>query len=117
MVGYSKLLSTNSLIDLPDGVYTFKYKICPYDLVYLQKYHLRTTLLRTKLRQIQHHIDFSDCRVSDEEHLKKEVIDLMLLIDTGEAEAEDNNPKKASDYYQKALKKANALLERFIKDC
>src|SRR3954463_4543906 len=30
-IGLSNIFETNCAVDLPDGVYTFKYKICPYD--------------------------------------------------------------------------------------
>lgn len=117
LTGYSKLLNVSHLVDLPDGVWTLKYKICPYDKIYVQKYHLRTNHLDCKMRQIHQFIQHSDCVIADDEKIKKEVVDLMLLIETGKAEAEEGNAKRAGDLYQKALKRATRLLEKLNGKC
>lgn len=110
-------LGTTYLTDLPDGVWTLKYKICPYDKVYIQKYHLRTVALECVLRQIYAYMQFEDCDVQKEEKLKKDIIDILLMIEGGKAAAEEGVVKKASTLYGKATKSINKILDRLSGKC
>lgn len=111
-IGYSDSFQTNCLVDLPDGVYTLKYKICPYEDVYLQKYHLRTVQIKKDLKKLLRNLD---CDISD--RMTRDIMDLMLLIETAEANAEDNYPKKASEQYQEAQNILERLLNKVLNYC
>lgn len=117
-LGISELvLDTSCLIELADGVWTITYRICPYDKQYVQQYHLRTVKLEKALNQIFDMMDHSDCTIKEDEKLKKELVDVMILIASGKASAEQNNPSKATDKYQKASKKVNKILDKLSKNC
>jgi hypothetical protein len=103
--------------DLPDGVWTLTYKVCPYQYSYIQRYHLRTSRLECKVRQIAQFLDFSDCITDATEKLKKDYVDITLLIEKGKAEAEEGCSEKASDAYQKANKRASRVLDCLNKKC
>lgn len=111
-LGYSERFDTNCLVELPDGVYTLKFKVCPYDQVFLQKYHLRTVQLRRDLRKLLTNLN---CDIS--ESMSRDIVDLMLLIETAEANAEENYARKASDQYQEAVVKLESLLNKVLNFC
>src|SRR6187399_3365833 len=45
---YSKVRSQNELLDLPDGVYTLKISVCPYDMYWYEKDLYRICKLQCK---------------------------------------------------------------------
>lgn len=116
-IGLTETLSNTDLADLPDGVWTFKYKICPYDKVYKQKYHLRTVTLETNLGKIYDHFELADCIDQLDDKIKKEVVDIILLIETGRIAAEKGQVKRANDAYTKANTKITNLLEKLDCNC
>lgn len=116
-IGLTETLSNTNLADLPDGVWTFKYKICPYDKVYKQKYHLRTVILETNLGKIYDHFELTDCIDQLDDKIKKEVVDIILLIETGRSSAERGQVKRATDAYTKANTKVTNLLQKLDCNC
>lgn len=115
LVGLNKTLGHSKLQELPDGVYTLKYKICPYDLVYLQRYHLRTTKLEQQLHEVFHKADLCNC--GDEERLKRDLTDILLLLEGGRSEAALGFSDRAHDCYQKAQSLLNKIIERLNVNC
>jgi hypothetical protein len=116
-IGLNVTLKTSKLTDLIDGVYTLKYKVCPYDKAYIQKYHLRTTILECNMRKIYDFLDDAECDVKGDTKLRQEIVDIMLLIAKGKAEAEEGKPSRASDSYQKAQTKVNKLIDKLEGRC
>lgn len=111
-IGLSERFDTNCLVELPDGVYTLKFKICPYDQVFIQKYHLRTVILKRDLNKLLRSIE---CEPS--ESLSKDIVDVMLIIATAEANAEAGHAKKSSDQYQHAAAMISRLLDKVLNNC
>lgn len=115
LVGLSQLVSSSELQPLPDGLWVMKYKICPYELVYVQKMHMRTTQLQCSLSKAFDLLDVAGC--SDNEVAKKQLVDIMLLSKYAEAEALLNNAEKATDAYGKASRMLGDLLNRLNANC
>lgn len=116
-IGMTETLGSSDLADLPDGVWTLNYMICPYDKIYLQKYHLRTTTLESKLDMVYNDYDLSDCSVQEDEKIKADLVDIMLGIASGKANARQGYVKKASEIYQRIDKKVTDLLNRLSGIC
>lgn len=110
-IGYSQVLNVDSPADLPDGVYNFNYKICPYDFYSTSKCFLRTTILDRNIQRIYEAIDLSQC-CEDLNGTKKELIDIHLFLESGKANAILGNSDKASKDYSIAAKKVDKLLQK-----
>lgn len=106
------ILNECDLIDLPDGVYNFKYKICPYQYVNRVKTFLRVTSLLCRLNIVLDTLNFADC---NEDDLKREITDIFILIESAKASAILGNTGRASNKYHLADKKVCILLDKAIK--
>lgn len=102
----------NCLGDLPDGVWEFVYRVCPYDLVFLKKCVLRTALLNQKLNNLYRLLENTDCSLKEDRQLKNKLIDIEFFIKTAKAYADICNKQKASNFYQIADKFTNDLLKK-----
>lgn len=116
-IGINVTLHTSKLTNLIDGVWTFKYKVCPYDKAFIQKYFLRTTVLECNLKKIYDFLEDADCDFRNDHKLRQDIVDIMLLVASGRAFAEESKPKKASEAYQKASKKADKILDKLEGRC
>lgn len=100
-LGLSSSAGTNSLIDLPDGIYTIVYAICPYDDFNTKVYHLRACQawcrFDTYLKSI-----FDSCLDLDPV-ISKDLQHVEWLLKGASAFAKDCDIKKAGDLYRKAL--------------
>lgn len=110
-IGLSELFESNCLMELPDGIYTFKYKICPYDSVYIQKKILRKVKIDKSINMILRDADLSD------ERLKKELTDIWVLIAAAEANTEDNQISKAIEQFKLANSMVDKILDRLSNRC
>lgn len=116
-IGMTDFLESLCLSDLADGIWTFKYKICPYDQVFTIQYHLRTVRLEQTLCQIFNSLDFSDCDIQEDEFIKKNVTDIMLAIASGKANARAGNIREAHALYNIANDLAVSILNKLSKIC
>lgn len=118
-IGITKTLQAKDdcLPDLPDGVYKFMYRICPYDKIFLCKYYLRTVLLNIKIKELYKLLEFSDCSFLEDAKLKSKLLDIDQLLVAAKAFAEDGNNKKASNLYQLADKIVNDLIKKLTNKC
>ena len=103
------ILNDCSLLDLPDGVYVFKYKICPYQYINRVKTYLRVTNILSRLKTVLDTLQFADC---NEDDIKEEITNIFILIESAKASAELGNTDRASNKYQLADKKVNFLLDK-----
>lgn len=115
-IGFNKVLNQSDLVELPDGIWQFKYKICPYDKVYKIKKDIRLTSLLNKLKELYRNIDLSECQSKEDKDLQSVLIRIHILIEGAKAEV-DNNSKKSYDYYQTANKLIQKQLDKFYKNC
>lgn len=112
----NQVLDQDCLINLPDGVWELKYKICPYTKVYVVKRHMRISLLKEKLAHLEDQIDLADCQVKDDENIKADLVNVYMLIE-GAKNVVNRNPTKASKYYQLADKLVSKLIDKLCKNC
>lgn len=95
----------NELPDLPDGVYQITMKVCPYDQLYTKKCFIRTSLLESQFQNLL--LGITD----DSIKIKKEIIDIDVLIMSAKAEANVCNIEAATEKYNIAFRKINNLLK------
>lgn len=113
-IGITSRLECDKPLDLPDGIYKITYKIQPYDGLYVCKYFLRTEILDSIIEKI--YAD-TECTtdILDNQRLKKEIVDIHILIESAKANAVYSNIDKSQKDYRLALKKAEKL-SKTIKD-
>lgn len=115
-LGFNEVLKKECLVDLPDGVWQFKYKICPYKYVYIVKKSMRVTLLLNKLKSLYNKIDLSECAGKNDDLLKIGLVDIHILIEGAKAVVEKNS-KMAEKYYRLADRLIQRQLDRLCKNC
>lgn len=105
-LGYSGSNDTDCLIDIPDGLYTITYAICPYDQLYVTIYHIRQCKAWCKWDTFLKN-SFDSCLdlSPDAEKLLNRI---EYLLKGAKAFAEDCDPERAMELHQKA----NDLLTR-----
>jgi hypothetical protein len=109
-LGLTELLNDDCLVDLPDGIYTYKYKICPYDETYKIKKFFRTTQIEKALNDLYDQIDNPENITPDERIFEYKLVEIHTGIAGAQAEAEKNE-KKANSYYRIAQKLISELSE------
>lgn len=107
----------NCLTDLPDGVWTLTYMICPYDLVSTTKHILRDAQLLKKLDELYRLLDLADCSLKEDRTFKNKMVDIEIFLKTAHTYAKDGNCEKASKYYQIADKFTNDLTKKLTNKC
>lgn len=115
-LGLNQVLVQSKLVDLPDGIWEFKYKICPYKYVYKIKKHLRVTMLINKLKSLYNKVDLSECAGTDNKDLQAALVQIHVLIEGAKAAVEKDS-RKAQKYYQLADKLIQKALDKFCKNC
>ena len=98
------LTTSNTLSDLPDGVYQITMKVCPHDELYSKLCYLKTTKLELDYTNLLLNADL--CKCKDDRKFKEDIIDLDILIQTAKAEAGRCNIDAAVIKYKAAVKKA-----------
>jgi hypothetical protein len=109
-IGLTELLNNEHLVNLPDGVYTFKYKICPYDETYIVKKNFRTTLIDQELNDLYLQIENSDCSTVADRVLEYQLVEIHCLIE-GAKGVVNKDEKKANSFYKTAQTLINGLKE------
>lgn len=112
-IGLSKVFDASCLIDLPDGIYQYKYKICPYDKTFISKSYMRVTNLLLKLQGVYNGIDLTS---EVDKYFKSTLIDIHILIKGAQLLAA-KNPVKAQANYLLASNLTDKLNCKIYKDC
>lgn len=115
-IGINEVFSEECLVDLPDGVYNFKYKICPYNSVFICKKHMRVALLNEKIAQLNSKIDLADCDTKNDLSLQQDLFKIYSLVE-GAKIVVNYDSKKAQSYYQLADKLVQKQLDKICKNC
>lgn len=102
-IGLTEIFNNNDLVDLPDGVYNFKFKVCPYEASFISKKVFRTTLIDLKIANIYEQLDATDCDVKNNSLLIPQITEVVALIEGAKAIV-NKNEKKAVLFYQLADK-------------
>lgn len=109
-IGLTELLNNDCLVDLPDGIYTHKYKICPYDETYKIKKFFRTTLLEKQLDNLYDQIENPENLTPDERTFEYKLVEIHSGI-IGAQGVVEKDEKKANSYYRIAEKLIKELTE------
>jgi hypothetical protein len=112
----SESLSISHLTILPDGVWNFKYKICPYAYVFIEKSTMRTTLINKKLDRAYNEIDLERCTDKTSTFILDQLTRVQILIRGSKAVVEKDQ-KRASEYYNLADRLLDQVLDKFCKNC
>jgi len=109
-IGLTEILNKEYLVDLPDGVYTFKYKICPYENAYIVKKYFRTTLIEKELNDLYLQLESTDCSTKEDRIKSYSLVEIHTCI-TGAQAVVEKDEKKANSFYQTAQRLINELKE------
>jgi hypothetical protein len=115
-IGLNTVLVQAGLVDLPDGIWQFKFKICPYKYINITKNVLRVTQLIIKLNTLYTKIDLSVCQSKEDKQMHETLVHIHVLIEGARAEA-NANCRKAQSYYQLANELVNKLLDKYCLNC
>jgi len=115
-IGLTEVINNDCLVDLPDGVYSFRYKICPYEALYIDKKFFRTTLFDKKLADAYDKIDATDCSVKNDKLLSVQLAEIVALAEGAKAIVEKNE-KKATEFYQLADRILDEITNDLCKNC
>lgn len=107
-IGLTSKLNCDEPTILPDGIYKYTYKVQPYDGLYKTKYFLRTEILDGLLEKVYSEVECST-QIVDNPNLKREIVDIHILLESAKANAKYSNIDKAQKDYRLALKKVEKL--------
>lgn len=113
-IGLTSLLNGDSLVNLPDGIYSFRYKICPYTLAFINKNFFRTTLLEDRLAVLYDRLD--GCSSCSPKSVLSDLAEVVALIE-GAKIMVNKNEKKANDFYKLASRLIDGVMCDIDKTC
>lgn len=111
-IGINEVFEEICLIDLPDGLWKLKYKICPYTHIYVCKYVMRVSLLLRRLKELYKQLDL----LKEDINIDTTITRINILI-KGAILGANDDPDKAVDYYKQASKLIEKELDKFCKLC
>jgi hypothetical protein len=117
-LGLNNALDINFLQDLPDGVWSFRYKICPYDLIFIDKKHMRITQLMGKLGFLYNELELDGCScpTKTDAYIQQQLTRIHTLI-AGAKGVVNIDSVKAFRFYNLANQLVDSLLKKFCKNC
>jgi hypothetical protein len=117
-IGLTRVLNESELTELPDGIYRFRYKICPYDEVFIDKKYFRTTQIENKLAELYGKLEASDCSATDDKSLLMELAEVHALIEGAKGvRVGCITDRKANSFYQLALALVEKLTNKLCNNC
>lgn len=115
-IGLNQVLFENQYLQLPDGIWFIKQKICPYKYIYRTKKFMRVTILLNKLAQLYNEIDLTDCEEKNNRQLELDLTRIHSLIESAKLVVNLNHKKAFNDYHL-ANRMVDNLLQKFCKNC
>ncbi len=115
-IGFTDLLNSDILLDLPDGVYTLKYQVCPYTTNFKIKSICRTALLEEKLVYIYEKIEASACTTKHDKEILAQLAEVHMLIE-GCHYIADADQRKATEFYALADRLVKHIIKKLEKCC
>jgi len=112
---YTKVDNFDDLIDLPDGWYTLKISVCPYEMFWYEKDYYRICKLQCKYNQALLKLDLNKCENCYASDYVNKLNEAEFYMRGIIANTENNDIKGASSLY----KKANSILDNLLycKNC
>ena len=115
-IGLNPVLTLEELVPLPDGIYTVKQKVCPYQYVYIVKKTMRVTYLLNKLKVLYNNVDFASLTYDRNKEIQDAFLKINVLIEGAKAGVEKHS-RKAQEYYTLADRLVEKQLNKFCKNC
>jgi hypothetical protein len=115
-IGLTAFGTGDGLADLPDGVYKFRFKVCPYDKVFIDKSFFRTTLIEKRLAEVYNQIEATDCSKKHDDQILSDLVEVHVLLEGAKAVV-CKNEIKASDFYKLASQLLDRILKKLCKTC
>lgn len=101
-LGITNVLDENFFTDLPDGAYTAKISICPYDQFWYENTWYRTGKLQCKYYNAILKLDLSECQSCFSPEKDNEIWTAKRFIEGIHANMEQGNIRKATQLYNVA---------------
>ncbi len=115
-LGFNQVLNQTDLVELPDGVWVIKQKICPYEYVNKTKKYMKVDQLMNKVSQLNDKLDLLDCDVTDDIKVQSDLVKIYTLIE-GAKSVVNLDSIKAKNYYDTANKLVQSYLNKLCKNC
>lgn len=113
-LGITKNAPEELLGDIPDGLYTVKITICPYDQFYYEKSFYRTCKIECKYNKAILTLDFNKCTECFDDEKTRKLDTVRRYLDGVIANSENGNFNKSTELYNYA----NKLLDEILNcDC
>jgi len=112
-IGITKASCEEDLVQLPDGIWKVRYSICPNDKLFIEKFFLKTDIIRCRYTKAFLNLDLNTCDTPYNVEKKRKLDEIEFYINGAIAAANDKDSKLAIDLYNKA----NKLLDRFSEKC
>jgi len=113
-IGLTNVTRTDALSELPDGLWTIKYSICPNDELFVEYTFLRNVKQLIKFHNLYCQIEIEKCNKKNYLEDLKTIRSIKDIIDAAQYMADDcGKYEKAIELYDYA----DGLLSEFTKDC
>ena len=113
-IGLTNVTNSEALSDLPDGIWTIKYSICPNDELYVEYTFLRNIKQLIKYHNLFCQIEIDKCNKKQYLEDLKKIREIKDLIDAAQYLADDcGKYEKSIELYNEA----EEMLNEFTNDC
>jgi len=113
-IGLTNVTNSDALSDLPDGIWTIKYSICPNDELYVEYTFLRNIKQLIKYHNLFCQIEIDKCNKKQYLEDLKKIREIKDLIDAAQYLADDcGKYEKSIELYNEA----EEMLNEFTNDC
>jgi hypothetical protein len=113
-IGLTNVTNSDALSDLPDGIWTIKYSICPNDELYVEYTFLRNIKQLIKYYNLFCKIEIDKCNKKQYLEDLKKIREIKDLIDAAQYLADDcGKYEKSIELYNEA----EEMLNEFTNDC
>lgn len=109
-IGLTRNATEEVLNPLPDGLWTIKLSVCPYDQFYFEKSFYRTCEIECKYNRAILTLDFNKCTTCFDSNKVKKLDTARRYIDGVVANVENLNFNKATELYNYANKVLDDVL-------
>jgi len=114
-LGITNVARNEDLADLPDGIYTAKISICPYEQFWFEDTWFRTNLLECQYHQALLKLNVVECENCYNPEKLKVLNRVRLYMDSIKANTSIDNYKEAQKLYEASRKLLDKLL--FCEEC
>lgn len=112
-LGLTDVLRGDDTTHLADGVWKAIYRICPYNELYTTKHFVRFEYNNECLFKIYENLD-TECCEDKYNSVKKQLMDIYILMESAKANAYLNNTDKAIKDFNLVSKKVSKLLNHVV---